>query len=157
MGRIDIRHAKLADIPILTEMAREFATESPIYGQVKFCDTYFEVAAELLIDEEKCCFLIAERNGEIVGALPGAVVDHYPISPELKLSDVAVFVRPDSRGAKVAKMLIKAYEEWGVKQGAKDSFLGVTTGHHRVGALYERLGYNNVGGFYHKDLRIRST
>jgi len=145
----------MEDLPTLVELARAMHVHSA-YSVVPFEQVMCEVSLEMLIAEDQYCFFVAEKDEQIIGALPGMLVPMFPFSRALKLADVAVYVSPEHRGSRAGLMLINAYENWGKEKGAVFCYLGVTTGYNKAGDFYKKIGYTEVGGFYCKDLRITS-
>ena len=64
-------------------------------------------------------------------------------------TDDIFYIMPSSRGSKIAKDVLKEYENWCKERGAEYAHLGVTIGidDDSVLGLYEGLGYERIGTF----------
>jgi len=90
-------------------------------------------------------------EGAIDGGFAGVLTERW-YSPDLIFTDLALFVRPDTRGGLTAYRLIREALDWCQAKGLKprDVQIGVSTGIHpeQTGRLYESLGFKCVGGIY---------
>lgn len=97
------------------------------------------------------CVFVAERDGEIIGGFFGIITEHYFCDVKMAC-DLALFVRPDRRGALAAVQLIEAYIDFALKQGVdpRNIQIGISTGVDidRTAKLYERMGFERTGGIF---------
>ncbi|HVV59676.1 MAG TPA: GNAT family N-acetyltransferase [Gaiellaceae bacterium] len=97
---------------------------------------------------------MAEIGGELVGYLGGAL-GTYPFCDEILAHDLGFYVAPEHRRSSAAARLARAFVAWARHKGAREVQLAVSSGVdvERIGAFYERLGLNKVGGIYRASLR----
>lgn len=95
-----------------------------------------------------------DDENDVIGFMFGSVSEAY-FSHDRIARDYAMFVKNDKRGGIAAVRMLKAYESLAAKKGAVLSFLGTTTGvdAQRTLDLYNRLGYQQIGGVSIKQLR----
>jgi GNAT superfamily N-acetyltransferase len=94
---------------------------------------------------------VAERDGEIIGGMIGDT--YMPLfSEDLIGTDFGLFIKPGNRGGTVAASLIRSFEAWCKKVGAKQLRPGVSTGDGMAGKLYASLGYKPVGEQFFKQV-----
>jgi len=84
-----------------------------------------------------------------------AYLTDYIFCDEPVVNDDLLFVKASHRGGTVAIRMVRGLERWASARGAREVFLGVSTGIavERTGRLYQRLGFRHVGGVYSKQLR----
>lgn len=140
------RAATHDDVPDVIELGRSMHGES-WYRYMPFDDQKLGELMHQLVDHG---FLWVHESGdEIDGVLAGFVAEcwfsHIKIAGEFGL-----FVYPDRRGGIAAVRLVEAFKRWATEQGAWEITLGISTGVRMVetGRLYERLGFECVGGIY---------
>lgn len=97
------------------------------------------------------CLLVAENEGEIIGAFVGFKFPHF-FGNDICSSDLILFVKEEHRGGTAAPRLIKAYEKWARENGVKEIQIGVSTGVHpeRTAKLFEKLGFGDRAIYYRK-------
>jgi GNAT superfamily N-acetyltransferase len=86
--------------------------------------------------------LIAEVDGRPAGMASGVPTDD-PLVRQL----IAVWVRPEARGAGVAYALIGAVEDWARASGASALRLSVAEGNTAAASLYLGSGFTCTGGY----------
>lgn len=65
----------------------------------------------------------------------------------LRVSDIGLFVAPDYRNSETAAVLIERLEAWAYSQGARQVWLGQSTGDNPrvIERFYRQLGYHTQG------------
>lgn len=146
---VKVRSATLDDIPALVDMGRMLHAESPRYARRSFNPNKVAARARLVIPFGGAH--IAEREGDIVGMLAGFVVADWYGDDKIA-SDLAFYVKPEHRKkGRAALMLVRAFEDWAISQGATDLVPGSSTliGTESTATFFEKLGYERTGyGFY---------
>lgn len=91
------------------------------------------------------CSLARDDDGYF-GGIIGMVAEEF-FGHDLVASDLGLFILPEKRGTSAAPRLVRAFEEWAIARGARQIYLGQTTGVEidRTRRLYEGLGYKVVG------------
>jgi ribosomal protein S18 acetylase RimI-like enzyme len=131
-----IRPATPDDLPVLTELVREFIAEvpEPDYVDVDLDEEMKEVE-DMVADEVA---LVAEEDGRVVGF---ALAEVQP--PRLGfLTDV--YVRPAARNTGVARELVRATAAALRERGATHLRLEVLESNTDARAIYERWGFRPV-------------
>ena len=85
-------------------------------------------------------------HGTVIGGFMGAVTYSF-FGDDVIASDFALYIEPEHRGGMSAARLVKAFEDWAINLGAKEIYIGQSTGvePERTVQFYERLGYEKVG------------
>jgi GNAT superfamily N-acetyltransferase len=109
--------------------------------------------AQTVLNNPMMFCAVDDRDGEIVGFFLGMLSPMWWGS-DFMASDLILYVAPDKRGAASGVRLVKAFEEWARRQGVKEVRLGVSTeiAPERTAALYERLGFRQIGTIHKKVL-----
>lgn len=141
-----IRRATKEDIPALIELSHEMHGECWMRWMPFAPDRLAAVLHELVNNG----FLwVHEHEGRIDGVLAGFVAECWYANVKVA-GEFGLYVRPDLAGGIIAMRLVKQFVQWATEQGAAEVTLGITTGVniHETGRLYERLGFQCVGGNY---------
>lgn len=145
-----VREATGNDIPALVELGRVMHSEAPALRHAP----YHEGKVSFMLGQAltTCVIYLHEaEDGAVDGFFVGIVVERW-FSRAKFASDLALFVTPDRRGGLIAYRLIDAFLTWCQKNAfePRDVQLGITTGvtAEATGKLYERLGFERVGGIY---------
>lgn len=142
-----IREASISDIRGLAELARYFA---PTAGLARLSESRFKPAINQLIKSPNAMVLVAEHEGEVVGALIGQVTRVW-YSDDYYATDLAFVVRPECSGI-YAWIMVKRFIRWAKAQPkVVDVTMQVSSGldaDGRIGQMYEQLGLKNMGGCY---------
>lgn len=95
---------------------------------------------------------IVTHDDTVVGCMCVYITEYYFAHAKLA-QDLAVFVQPGHRNARIALMMLDRAEKWAREQGAHSLVLGVTAPHdpRPIGKLYERSGYTTWGSVYRKE------
>lgn len=138
---VNIRSITQEDMPLLLYMGRLMHEESPRFSVHPFIEERAAQTIQYIINNDSG--FIAQDNERVVGMIGGALVPHY-FSNVVFANDLAVYVTPEYRGGRAALLLVKAFEDWAMRNGAIEIVLGLSTGINpeRTGKFYERLGYN---------------
>jgi GNAT superfamily N-acetyltransferase len=141
-----LRCATEADFPRLVELGRAMHAEGS-YASMPFDP---EVLTRTLAFVRKSGFICVNEAAGHIDAVMVAVISPSWFGPGQTVSDLALFVEPAARGGTVAYRLIEAFVRWAESKKVHAMYLGVTTGVHpeQTGRLYERLGFQPVGGLY---------
>jgi GNAT superfamily N-acetyltransferase len=99
-----------------------------------------------LVKSPRSLVLLAFDSEELVGYTCG-ILHESVFNDRLRVSDIGVYVDSEYRSGSLAKRLIDQLESWSKKQGAKELWLGQTTGDNpdQVVKYYNRLGYTTKG------------
>jgi len=122
-----------------------------------FRDFDFDVTKALSIWDRKVaqpdrwCLFVAEDNDKVIGVFAGFAAEHF-FGNDLVSSDLILYVDPEHRGGTAAPRLIKAYQEWAKKIGAKEITIGVSTGvnSERTARLFENMGFGHRAYIFRK-------
>lgn len=99
-----------------------------------------------LIAGQDGVILVAEQNGEVIGAVP-AWITTSPFSDALIFGEYGVYVLHAHRGDGTGRALVNAWREWGHNAGAVEGLAAITTGIHteQTAKLYEHCGGKLLG------------
>jgi len=100
------------------------------------------------------CTLAQNPEGEYVAFFLGMVCPQF-FGNDLVANDLAVFVHPDYRGGSYFVRLTHEFEAWAISMGAKEIYLGQSTGINieKTRTLFERLGYQPIGYSAKKEIK----
>lgn len=142
-----VREAKPTDIDAILELGARLLRESPVLPPHHPLKA--RKALAFFISSARNCLYVAEKNGEVVGFIAGAI-DEFWWSTIKYASDVAFFVAPEHKGAGLP--LVKAFMRWVDKfPRVRYVSMGISSGldsMDRTGLMYERLGFAKAGGIY---------
>ena len=140
-----IRDATLADAPALNHFMLRLESEAlpTVYTLEHRLTIESELAAIRRLNESpNSLFLLAERNGEIVGAMDMQGMRH----PQCKhVGYVGLTVRRDVRGQGIGSALFNALFARAKSVGVTRLELEVFANNPRAIALYERMGFHVDG------------
>lgn len=141
-----LRDATRDDIPAIVALGALMHAESPHFRVLTWDGDKVARTVAHLIDSPHGLALVAEQGGEIVGGVLALAVEHWG-SPDLVACDLALFIRPQSRGGMAGARLLDAYRRWADGLGCKITQLGVMTGVNveQTQALGLRLGWRQQG------------
>lgn len=143
-----IRELRAGDASRIIELGRIVHQET-WYKIYEYDETKVLRFISDLLSNEDAYSRVYERDGEVVGAMFGWVHEFW-FSGERCASDLVLFVHPEHRGTMAAARLINGFVEWAADRGAREVNINITSGVYveRTGKLYERLGFEHVGGCY---------
>jgi len=136
-----VRQAAVSDVDALVELGRNFVWYSSYGSMINVTDD--DIARGLCQVLDHGVIFVAERKGEIVGGIAG-VMNSLWFAPHVKVgTELAWWVRPDSRNSPAAVRLLRAFESWSAEQGATHVAMSdlVIQGDTPAGKLFEKLGY----------------
>jgi len=140
-----IRRAQKSDIPEIIRLSETMHMESRYrtlpYNGAKFADLIGK-----LIANSDGLVVVAEKDGQLIGAIAGMVVENYFADARIAY-EFGLYVEPAQRGTLAGYRLAKSYVDWATEKGADQIDMGITTGitEERTGKMYERLGLKHVG------------
>ena len=146
-----IRVATLDDIERIVEIGKVMHQESA-YKDLPFDAEKVSHLMAGLIDGAGVVF-VAERAGHIIGGFAGGISEFW-FCTSLHAFDFGLFILPEHRGGSAAIRLLAAFEHWAKDSGAVWCDVGITTGVHleQSTRLYEKLGYNQSGILFRKEV-----
>ena len=149
-----IRAAHELDVPRLAVLAELYTSEVHHHDSMTF-DLEFAMSniATAMMHEDSCILVCVDKSGEVIGFFWGFVTP-LPWSRELIGIDNVLYVMPSVRGKAHGVRLIKAYEQWVKRRGAKQVSLSIASGitEEATGKLYQRMGYEKIGFQYRKEI-----
>jgi GNAT superfamily N-acetyltransferase len=94
---------------------------------------------------------VVVHEEKIVGALFGHITE-FLFGPDLIACDFGWYILPEYRGSRSAVKLLKNFEAWAEKNGAKEVAVGISMNvmPEKTAVLLQKLGYNHVGGNFKK-------
>ncbi|WP_339725254.1 GNAT family N-acetyltransferase [uncultured Paraglaciecola sp.] len=142
MGKIIIRAAVPADLPILKEFEQGIiATERPLNACLKsehIC--YYDIGA--LIAGDKSSVVVAEEDGVLVGSGYGRIKESKAhLRHDFHCYLGFMYVAPSHRGRGVNQLVIQQLIKWGKLQGMQDFYLEAYADNSSAIKAYEKLGF----------------
>lgn len=136
-----VRQAKVSDIDALVELGRNFVWYSSYGSMIDVADD--DIARGLCQVLDHGVIFVAERNGEIVGGIAGIMNSLWFASHVKVGTELAWWVKPESRNSSAAVKLLRAFESWSAEQGASHVAMSdlVISGEAPAAKLFEKLGY----------------
>jgi len=105
-----------------------------------------------LIESPDGVVFVADDGDRLVGMIGMMTFSHH-LTGEKTAGEVAWWVEPDARG--IGTALLKQAERWGAEQGALH--IQMNAPNTRVGALYERRGYQMAETTYYRPVTAAMT
>ena len=139
MSAYKIREFLPDDLPLLSELGHQFASEAKI---VKFNPDVFAKSWEAFIQSGVGVIYAAENDfGEVCGAI-GALQFNDPNSGDLMANEMFWIVMPDHRGG-CGMMLLNRLEQWARGIGCKYLWMNylMDSMPEKVKSIYERKGF----------------
>jgi L-amino acid N-acyltransferase YncA len=142
-----IRPAQLSDVPRIVSIGALLHLEST-YREIPYSPSKVGALMRSLINGGGVVF-VAEKEGEVVGAIAGGVTAHW-FSEELTGFEYSFFVLPEHRHGLVAMKLLLSMKAWCRAKGAKTLRIGITTGINVEGTarFYRYLDFTEVGQLF---------
>jgi len=139
-AQVKIRLAVASDIEALTSLLQIlFSIEEDFF----FNQPLQRRGLELMLTNDRCCVLVAEDNGQVVGMCSGQLtISTAEGGPALLVEDMVVLA--DYRGQGLGQRLMAKVAEWGKTKGV--SRLQLLADRNNTSALefYKRLGWQTT-------------
>ena len=144
-----VRLADIGDIKRIHELAKELLEQS-VYAGIKMDDTQFKrTVASLIGSKTGAVFVVVDDDDMVHGFLLG-IIDTLFFSKARYATDLATYVRAEFR--MFAPFMFRRFVTWAKsKPNVAEITLGISSGigdTGRVGRMYERIGFQPVGGLY---------
>ena len=144
---IEIRRATLDDVDAIVALG-QFAHYLSANAQYPYASGRARILVASCICRGNMVALVAVRDGEIVGFLLGHRDSHTYMDMDYA-TDLAFVSQSPGAGRK----LLKVFEDWAFSQNVDQIVLGVVNGGKDLKPLYERMGFQHVGGMFTKNRR----
>lgn len=131
-------------------MARSFYENSPYSGFTFSEEKCREIWDVYLQDKTRVIIILAcDENpfGMIIG-----LASEMPFSKEKTTIELAWWCDPNKRGSRDSIMLMKAYEDWAIRIGAKMSQMAMLDDSTDLEKFYTRSGYRPAERSYIKEI-----
>ncbi len=93
------------------------------------------------IDDPDRLLLVADRDGEVVGHLTGAVAGASAMRPVGVATLVGMYVLPAYRGERIGERLIREFTVWAREKGAELAEVTAYSSNAGARRFYERNGF----------------
>ena len=149
---MEVREMEARDIAAMTALGAEMWAESHWGETMDYSREKCQILGVTILQSEDFLGLVAYDDGVLVGMFVGAVIAHYFTEDRMSV-DFLTYVHPDWRGGSLGPRMIKRYIAWARTRNVKLLTVGSSTGINpeRIGKLFERLGFRNVGALYHME------
>jgi L-amino acid N-acyltransferase YncA len=140
-----VREAVVADVPALLEIYRPFVTDTAVSFEIE-PPTLEEFQARVLAAQERWSWLVAERNGEVLGYAYGSAFRTraaYRFTAE-----TSAYVGPAHRGLGIARALYERLFVVLAAKGYANAYAGIALPNDPSVAFHEALGFSHVGTFH---------
>ncbi len=99
------------------------------------------------------CVLYKKDGIGFVGFFLGCLSVQY-FGDDVIATDLAFYILPEFRASFAAIRMVRKFEEWAELHGAKEVYLGQSTGIDigRTGSFIEKLGYTHIGCLSKKEI-----
>ena len=143
-----IRDVEARDIPYVVKYAQDFMEYYPVpldYNIDDLMQTLIQVA-------ENGIFLVAEKDGIIVGGLGAIVAPHYYAPMHLIASELFLWVDEGHRNSTIGPRLLKSFEEVAEEVGCKYISMTSTVRTPNFKDYLERKGYREAETSYLREV-----
>ena len=142
---MQVRSAKLPDVPALVALGQEFISEAPNYSSRKFDANALRQNLESVVNGQGAIFVV-EAGTEIVGGIVCLTAKDW-FNDDVIAFEQVFYISPTYRTTQASFLLIDAFIAWSKNMGASRIQCGTTTGINTRGCirLYERLGFTQYG------------
>lgn len=134
------------DFPRILEMAESFHKASP-YSNLPFQRTGVREVFDAYLRNPSQCIFIMFDHGMIIG-----ITMRPSFSDSLVTTELAWWVDEDHRGTKESLMLMKAYQDWARRIGAKLCQMAMLDEVTNLDKFYRRQGFIPAERSYIKEL-----
>ena len=142
---MQVRSAKLPDVPALVALGQEFISEAPNYSSRKFDANALRQNLESVVNGQGAIFVV-EAGAEIVGGIVCLTAKDW-FNDDVIAFEQVFYISPTYRTTQAPFLLIDTFIAWSKNMGASRIQCGTTTGINTRGCirLYERLGFTQYG------------
>ena len=147
---VTVRRASIEDVDAIVAMGRQFLTTDYAHALIVDDTSLRTLAGKFASGATDVIGLVVRSETHDPIGMVGAFVYAHPLSGERTVSEMVWWVDPDWRGSSVGTRLLHGLEAWAADQGA--TRLEMIAPSDRVGAFYERLGFQRVETHYWKAL-----
>lgn len=142
---MQVRSAKLPDVPALVALGQEFISEAPNYSSRKFDANALRQNLESVVNGQGVIFVV-EAGTEIVGGIVCLTAKDW-FNDDVIAFEQVFYISPTYRTTQASFLLIDAFIAWSKNMGASRIQCGTTTGINTRGCirLYERFGFTKYG------------
>lgn len=137
----------------MCELGASMHAESS-YNSYRFDPAKVKQTLEDIINSDIGIPIVAERDGVLIGGMVGLLVSHY-FGPDKVAIDYALFIAQEERRGRLGLKILKAWIEEAKSLGADQISIANSTGVEidKVKALYEFVGFKQVGYVFHMGVR----
>lgn len=148
-----VRPAEPYDIEACIELGRALHQESPRYRDFPYNEDALYKLGELCLTNPDYAAFVAERDGEVVGVVSGALSTYFFCNLKFA-ADFTFYVKPECRGTSAAFRLLSAFSLWAKIMGCHEVRFGVTTAikPELADRLYTKMGFVREGVIYLKNI-----
>jgi L-amino acid N-acyltransferase YncA len=140
-----VREAVVDDVPALLEIYRPFVTDTAVSFEIE-PPTLEDFQARVLAAQERWSWLVAERNGEVLGYAYGSAFRTraaYRFTAE-----TSAYVSSAHRGLGIARTLYERLFEVLATRGYANAYAGIALPNDASVAFHQALGFTSVGTFH---------
>lgn len=150
---MQVRSAKLPDVPALVALGQEFISEAPNYSSRKFDANALRQNFESVVNGQGAIFVV-EAGTEIVGGIVCLTAKDW-FNDDVIAFEQVFYISPTYRTTQASFLLIDAFIAWSKNMGASRIQCGTTTGVNTRGCirLYERFGFTKYGTVLDMELK----
>ena len=150
---MQVRSAKLPDVPALVALGQEFISEAPNYSSRKFDANALRQNLESVVNGQGAIFVV-EAGAEIVGGIVCLTTKDW-FNDDVIAFEQVFYISPTYRTTQASFLLIDAFIAWSKNMGASRIQCGTTTGVNTRGCirLYERFGFTKYGTVLDMELK----
>ncbi len=142
---MQVRSAKLPDLPALVALGQKFISEAPNYSSRHFDANALRQNLEGVVNGQGVIFVV-EAGTEIVGGIVCLTTKDW-FNDDVIAFEQVFYISPAYRTTQASFLLIDAFIAWSKNMGASRIQCGTTTGINTRGCirLYERFGFTKYG------------
>lgn len=144
-----IRDMTGADVPEVLSLARLMHAESRFASRFPFDEHKVHGMLAHAIESDAFAAWVADDSDQLAGGFVGLATEQW-FSAAIVAQDLAMFVRPERRGACVGVQFVERFKAWARERGAVACEIGVNTGvaPGRTGSMLKACGMTDVGTLY---------
>lgn len=146
-----VRFAERADVDAVVEMGERMFDLSR-FRRFRYSRERSRQAVEHAVTNPAWMLAVAETSGGELAGFHMAHMAQYFFCDEWMAESVLYFVAPERRGTSAALKLLRIFERWGQRRGAREVVLGTGVSEGaplaRTDRFLRRAGIRQVGGLY---------